>query len=167
MVLALREEESGALEAAAVTETAEAPVKITIKCLESWGLKGTVLVTEPATQAWMTAVKLARPEETVVTGTPRYDSKSKRACGERVPDGAGFIAHLGDVEGEMVTRTLSPSSHLVQVAGVLLDTPSWKMDLTPYRKLRRGEYGGAIAELGETVLFHAEGLNQKFPRRWE
>ena len=72
MVLALRDEESGATEAAAVTEKgpAEAPVKIIIKCLESWGLKWTVLVAddEPATQAWMTAVKLARQKETARDG---------------------------------------------------------------------------------------------------
>ena len=39
--------------------------------------------------------------------------------------------------------------------------------LTPYRKLRGREHGGAIAELGKTVPFHVQGLNQKFPRRWE
>ena len=75
-----REEESGAMEAAAVSEKgpAEAPVKIIIKCLEAWGLKRTVLVTdgETATQAMMTAVTLARQKEAVVTGKPRYDSKS-------------------------------------------------------------------------------------------
>ena len=45
-------------------------VKIIIKCLDAWGLKRTVLVAdgEPAIQALMTAVKLARQEETVVTG---------------------------------------------------------------------------------------------------
>ena len=41
-LLALREEGSGAIEAAAVTEKgpAEAPVKITIKCLEAWDWRG-------------------------------------------------------------------------------------------------------------------------------
>ena len=81
VVLALREEESGAIEAAAVTEKgpAEAPVKIAIQCLEAWGLKRTVHVSEgePAMQASLIAVKFARQEETVVTGKPRYDSKSK------------------------------------------------------------------------------------------
>ena len=81
VVLTLRDEESRAIEAAAVTAKgpAEAPVKIILKCLEAWGLKRTVLVTdnEPAIQALMTAVKLARHEETVVTGKSRYDSKSK------------------------------------------------------------------------------------------
>ena len=55
VVLTLRAEESGTIEAVAVTEKgpAEAPVKIAIKCLETWGLKRTVLVSdgEPATQA--------------------------------------------------------------------------------------------------------------------
>ena len=41
VVLALREEESGATDAAAVAEegSAEAPVKIIIKCLEAWGVE--------------------------------------------------------------------------------------------------------------------------------
>ena len=81
VVLSLCEEESGAIEAAAVTEKgfAAAPVKTVIKCLESCSLKRTVLVSdgEPATQASLTAVKLARQEETVVRGKPRYNSKSK------------------------------------------------------------------------------------------
>ena len=80
VVLTLREEESGVIEAAAFTVKglAEAPVKIIIKCLEAWNLKRLVFVAdgEPAIQAWMTAVKLSRQEETVVTGKPRYDSKS-------------------------------------------------------------------------------------------
>ena len=56
----------------------EAPVKIIIMCQEALGLKRTVHVAdgEPATRALMTAVKLARSEETVVTGRPRCDSKS-------------------------------------------------------------------------------------------
>ena len=43
VVLTLRGEQSGATEAAAVTEKgpADAPVKITIECLEGWNLKRT------------------------------------------------------------------------------------------------------------------------------
>ena len=36
--------------------------------------------------------------------------------------------------------------------------------LTAYRKLLGREYGGAIAELGETVRFHVQGMNHKFPK---
>ena len=50
----------------------EAPVKSIFKCLEAFVADG-----GPETQAAMTAVKLARQEETVVTGKLRYDSKSK------------------------------------------------------------------------------------------
>ena len=39
--------------------------------------------------------------------------------------------------------------------------------VTPYRKQRRREYGGGIAQLGEKVLFHVQGLNWKFPRMWK
>ena len=35
--------------------------------------------------------------------------------------------------------------------------------LAPYRKLR----GGAIAELGATVLFHAQYGSRNFPKLWE
>ena len=57
---------------------------------------------EPAIQTLMTAVKLARQEGTVVTGKPRYDSKSKGLGGESSPVGAGIAAHLGGVDGETV-----------------------------------------------------------------
>ena len=97
VVLMLREEESGANEAAAVTEEglAGAPVKIVIKCLEPWGLKRTVLVSdgEPARQALLTAVKLARQEETVVTG-----NQVQRVCGECAPVGAGSAENLDGVD---------------------------------------------------------------------
>ena len=76
---------------------AEASVKITIKCLEAWSLERTVLVAdgEPAIHALMIAAKLARHKETVVTGM------IQRACGERIPGGAGvdenFDENLGGV----------------------------------------------------------------------
>ena len=57
---------------------------------------------EPAIQALMTAVKLARQEGTVVTDKPRSDSKSKGLGGESSPVDAGFAAHLGGVDGETV-----------------------------------------------------------------
>ena len=114
VVLTFREEESGVIEAAAFTVKglAEAPV---IKCLEAWNLKKLVFVGdgEPAIQAWMTAVKLSRQEETVVTGKRRYDSKSN-----------GLVEHanqlvrvvprtwLASIEKRYQT-TLSPSSPLL------------------------------------------------------
>ena len=75
MVLTLREEESGAVGAAAVTEKgpAEAPVKIITKCLVAWG--GRCLWLMENQQYKMTTVKLMGQEETVVTGKPRQDSK--------------------------------------------------------------------------------------------
>ena len=81
VVVTLWEVESRAVEAAAVLEKGPADVqaRMIVKCLEAWGLKRTVLVLdgEPPLQALMTAVKLTRKKETVVTGNLQYDSKSK------------------------------------------------------------------------------------------
>ena len=125
VVHTLREEETGAIEAAAVTERglAEAPAKIT-KCLEAWGLKRTVLVAdgEPAIQALMTAVQLARQAETVVTGKPRYDSKSKGLVENAHQLVQGLLrTWVASIEKRDQT-TLSPSSLLAQW-GVLLVSP--------------------------------------------
>ena len=45
----------------------------------------------------MTARTLASQEETVVTGKPRYDSKSKGLVDERARVGARFAAHVDGV----------------------------------------------------------------------
>ena len=118
----------------------------------------------------MTAVKLARQEETVVTSKPRYDSKSKRLVEnahqlvQAVPRTWGGVdreALPNDTESGVTSCALGCAPLWLES---LRDTPSWRMGLTPYRKLRGREYGGAIAELCET-LSHVQGLNQKFPRR--
>ena len=81
VVLTLWEVEFRAVEAAAVLEKGPADVqaRMIVKCLVAWRLKRTVLVLdgEPPLQALMTAVKLTRKKETVVTGNLQYDSKSK------------------------------------------------------------------------------------------
>ena len=170
VVLTHREEESGAREAAAVTEkgAAEAPVKITIACLEAWCLKMTVLVAEcePAVQVLMIAVKLTRQEETVVTGKPRNDSKCR---------GPWESAHQL-VQGLLFTRvasmekrhqaTLSPSSPLVQwsfrhCGWSLTRCDIFKDKWTLLRKLC-DDVSTEVPSLSwdKTILFHVPGLNQ-------
>ena len=61
--------------------------------------------------------------------------------------------------------TLSPSSPLVRWCvwhcGWSFTRYTILEDgLTPLKKLQGLECGGAIAELGQTVLFHVQGLNQ-------
>ena len=83
--------------------------------LEAWDLKRTVLVAdgELAMHA-LTAVKLARQEETVVAGKPRYDSKSKGACGECAQVVRGLLrTWVASLEKPYHT-TLGASSPLVQ-----------------------------------------------------
>lgn len=80
-VLCMREEESGAMQSIAVPEqgAAEYPVKAAVRTFEAWGLKRVILVADGdnAIQALLSAIKLARKEDALVTGKPRYDSKSK------------------------------------------------------------------------------------------
>ncbi len=58
---------------------ADYAVKATSRAIEAGGLKRVTLVAdgEPAIQTLMTTIKLHRTDETIVTGKPRYDSKSK------------------------------------------------------------------------------------------
>ena len=174
VVLTIREEESGAIEAAAVTEKglAEAPVKIAIKRLEAWGLKRKVLVSdgEPAIQALLTAVKQAR-QDTVVTREARYDSKSKGLVENAHQLVQGLLrTWVASIEKRYQT-TPSPSSCAMGCAALWME--SHKIHYlgrgvgTAHRKLWGRKFGGSIAELGETVLFHVQGLNQEFPGRWE
>ena len=80
-ILCLKDETSGAVESIAVPEkgAADYAVKAAVRAIEAWGLKRVTLVAdgEAAIQALLTAIKLHREKETVVTGKPRYDSKSK------------------------------------------------------------------------------------------
>ena len=118
VVLTLREEESGAMEVAAVTDKgpAEAPVKIIIKCLEALRLKRTVLVgdREPAIQAWMTPVKLARQKDTNVTGNPRCHSQSKVLVESAHRLVQGLLRTWMEALEKRYQTTWSPSSPLVQ-----------------------------------------------------
>ena len=45
-------------------------------------------------------------------------------------------------------------------------SPRGRID-PPYRKLCGREYGGSIAESGETVLLHLQHVQHKIPKRWE
>ena len=100
-------------------------------------------------------------------------TRVRRACGESAPVGAGFIAHLGGVDEETVPHDIE--SELTSCAIGCVRHCGWSPTrdtisadgLTSRRKLCGREYGGASAVLGETVLFHVRGLNQKFARRWE
>ncbi len=71
----------GAVESIAVPEkrAADYAVKAVVRAIEAWGSKRVTLVAdgEAAIQALLPAFKLHRKEETVVTGKPRYDPKSK------------------------------------------------------------------------------------------
>ena len=72
VVLTLREEVSGAMEAAAVLEkgASDVPVRMILKCLEAWALKRTVLVADgqQAIQALMTAVNFLTLSTAVTIG---------------------------------------------------------------------------------------------------
>ena len=123
---------------------------------------------EPARQTLMTAVKLARQEEPVVTDKTRCESKSKGL----VENAHQLVQVLLRTWMTLMKKRHCPSSPLVQrgvrQCGWSLTRHTILEDgLTPCRKLRGREYGGAIAEMGETVLFHVQGLSQKFPRRCE
>ena len=113
----------------------------------------------------MTAVKLVRQEETVVIGKPRYDSKSKGLVENVHPLVQGLLrTWVASIENRYKTA-LSASSRLVQwsvrhCCWSLTRYTILEADLTPYRKLRGREYGGAIAELGETVQFHVQCWNR-------
>ena len=96
-----------------------------------------------------------------MTGRSRYDSKSE-----------GLVENAHQSNEKRYQTKLSPSSPLVQWG---VRRSSWSLTrytilangLTFDTELRGREYGGAIAELGETVLYHVQGLIQKFARRWD
>ena len=115
----------------------------------------------------MTAVKLARKKETVVTGNLQYDSKSKGWLGTHTKWCPDFHAASLEKHSE---SSLTPRSSIVQwevrhCGGSLTSYTVLEDGPTPYRKLRGREYGGAIAKFGETVLFHLQGMGHMFPRR--
>ena len=123
----------------------------------------------PAIQALKTAVTLARTEDTVVTGTTRYDSKYNGLVAnahELVP--GLLLAWIASLEKHGVTNVelsdcavgggpLWLQSYKVQHAGRWVDSvpQSWGR-----------QCGGASAEFGETVsVVSFVGLNRKFPKR--
>ena len=118
---------------------------------------------EPATPVLMTAVKLAVPEETV---KPRFYSKCKGLVENAHQLVQGVLRiWVASTENKYHT-TLSPSSPSVQWrvrhSGFRLTRCTILEDgLIPYRGPRGRANGGAIAELGETVLFHVQGF-----KRW-
>ena len=118
----------------------------------------------------LTAVRLARTEETAVKGKPRYDSKSK-----------GIVENTNGLVKVLLRTWLSSlASHYgvefcaedavvqwaVRHCGWSLTRFSIASDgLTPYWRLRGKGYGGPIAEIGETALFHDPSPNSKFTKQ--
>jgi hypothetical protein len=174
-ILTIRDETSGAIESVAVPEKgpADYAVKAASRAIDSWGLKRVTAVAdgEPATQALLAAIKLMRKEETVVTGKPRYDSKSK-----------GIVENAnGLVKGLLRTWISSLETHYGVELGAEHSIVHWAVrhcgwsltrfsisddGLTPFRKLRGREFGGAVAEFGETVLYHDPTPGSKFAKKW-
>ena len=80
--MSIRDETSGAIESVAVPEKgpADYAVKAASRAMDSWGLKRVTVVAdgENAIQALLTAIKLHRKKETVVTGNPAT-TRSRRA----------------------------------------------------------------------------------------
>ena len=112
---------------------------------------------EPAIHALLAAVKLARREETVVTGKPRCDSSSMGLVESARQLVQGLLrTWVASMEKRNQT-TLSPSSPLVQRS---VRHCGWSLarytiledGFAPCRQLRERECGGAIAELAETPV---------------
>ena len=68
---------------------------------------------EPAIQVLMIALKLARQEETVVTGKPRYDSKSKGLVENAHELVYGLLRTWVASTEKWYQTTLRPSSHTI------------------------------------------------------
>ena len=68
---------------------------------------------EPAIQVLMTALKLVRQEETVVTGKPRYDSKSKGLVENAHELVHGLLRTWVVSTEKWYQTTLRPSSHTI------------------------------------------------------
>ena len=98
----------------------------------------------------MTAVKLARQQDTIVTGKPRYDSKSKGLVenAHRLVQGL-LRTWVASMEKRYQT-TLTPSSPLVQWG-----VRHFCSSLTRYTVLEEGLTSVRKTELRDTVLFHA------------
>ena len=112
---------------------------------------------EPAIQAMLTAVKLARQEETVVTGKARYDSKSKGLVETAHHLVQGVLrAWVASIE-RRYQSTLSLSSLLVQwgvrhCCWSLTRYTVLEDGLTPYRRWEKGDWMGKMLSTDEHIV---------------